>query len=45
MIYVFALYDYLKCIVFCCAVATNGLQICDGQAFQHKCSCGELNFL
>jgi hypothetical protein len=24
---------------------SNGLQICDGRAFQHKCSFGELNFL
>jgi len=26
-------------------MAANGLQICDGRAFYHKCSFGELNFL
>jgi hypothetical protein len=26
-------------------LAANGLQICDGRAFQHKCSFGALNFL
>ena len=26
-------------------MAANGLQICDGRAFQHKCSFGELHFL